>query len=314
MIAAEISRALGGHRVGRQWMARCPAHAGGGERTGSLSLRDGYAGVIVHCFAGCDFIDIRDALVDRGLWPARPDRDDEEARRRRQERARRAEAAHVEDEARDRAKAASDLLRAKQILRESVAPTPDTAVGIYLISREILPPWPACIRQHPHLFHRDESGCVSHHPAMVCPIRDIATNAVIGVHRTYLTPDGGKAAVDEPKKVLGRLLGGAVKLSPDANVTLGLGVSEGIETGLSILATGWSPIWSLGTAGNLGKLPVLPGIGALTVFADNDDLSSGTGERAACECATRWRAAGREVRVYIPRAPGNDWQDELGVR
>ena len=70
---------------------------------------------------------------------------------------------------------------------------------------------------------------------MVCPIRDIHTDEVIGCHRTYLAEGGAKADVDHPKKVLGRIIGGAIKLTPDEDVTGGLGICEGIETGLSIL-------------------------------------------------------------------------------
>jgi phage/plasmid primase-like uncharacterized protein len=59
---------------------------------------------------------------------------------------------------------------------------------------------------------------------------------------------------------------------------------------------------------------VLNGIEALTLFGDNDDDKSGAGEKAVRECAARWRAAGRDVTVYIPKAAGVDWNDELGVR
>jgi len=305
MIAAEISRALGGHRVGRQWMARCPAHAGGGERTGSLSLRDGYAGVVVHCFAGCDFRDIRDALVDRGLWPARPDRDDEEARRKRQERARKASAYHLEAEAEDRAKALRDLRIAKEILRDALAPTPDSIVGRYLTGRGLDPPWPACIREHPRLYHRDDSGRVTHWPALVAPVRDSRTNAIRGVHRLWLQPDGTKAPVDTCRKILGRGGGGAVKLSPDCAVTLGLGLVEGVEDGLDVLQRGWAPVWALLGRQNIERFPVLSGVEHITVFADRDDPGMG----AAKACARRWRAAGLRSDIVPPRA-AKDWNAE----
>jgi hypothetical protein len=308
--ASEIAHALGGKSIGRsQWMAKCPSHQ---ERTGSLSIKDGYAGPLVYCFGGCAQSEVIQALVDRGLWPKHDrEADDEEARRKRQERDRKAAAARLDDEAKERAKAASDLLRAKTILRESVAPTTGSVVGIYLVARGIDPPWPACIREHPRLYHRDGAGVVSHHPAMVCPIRDVHTDAVIGCHRTYLAEGGAKADVDHPKKVLARIIGGAIKLTPDADVTGGLGISEGIENGLTALAENWAPVWALATAGNLASFPVLVGVEALTIFGDNDDDKSGTGEKAARECAARWRAAGREVTVRIPKVTGCDWNDAL---
>jgi hypothetical protein len=67
--AAEIAHALGARRVGQnRWMARCPAHR---ERTPSLSIAEGRDGrALVHCFAGCEQIDVIAALRGRGLWSA----------------------------------------------------------------------------------------------------------------------------------------------------------------------------------------------------------------------------------------------------
>ncbi len=56
MIAESIAKALGGHRAGATWMARCPAHE---DRKPSLSISSGKDGkVLVHCHAGCDQRDV----------------------------------------------------------------------------------------------------------------------------------------------------------------------------------------------------------------------------------------------------------------
>ena len=66
MIAAELAKALGGHRAGATWMARCPAHE---DRKPSLSISSGKDGkVLVHCHAGCDQRDVIAILRQRGLW------------------------------------------------------------------------------------------------------------------------------------------------------------------------------------------------------------------------------------------------------
>ena len=56
-------------KSGDGWSARCPSHD---DRNPSLSVSEGDTQeVVVHCFAGCGFEDIRDALgLDR--WDARP--------------------------------------------------------------------------------------------------------------------------------------------------------------------------------------------------------------------------------------------------
>jgi putative DNA primase/helicase len=70
---------------------------------------------------------------------------------------------------------------------------------------------------------------------------------------------------------------------------------------------GFSPAWALGDAGNLRQFPVLSGIECLTIIVDND--ASGTGQRAALECSSRWTIAGREVFRVIPDRSGDDMND-----
>jgi hypothetical protein len=99
---------------------------------------------------------------------------------------------------------------------------------------------------------------------------------------------------------------GIIRLSPDDEVGFGLGICEGIETGLSIIAAGWRPVWACGSLGMLRHFPVLDGTAALTVFADAKPHEI-EGARA---CAARWTAAGREAAVWIPPAAG-DWNFAL---
>lgn len=139
--------------------------------------------------------------------------------------------------------------------------------------------------------------------AMVGLITDVATNAPIGIHRTYLNADGSKSA----KKMLGTAKGGVVRLSHDTEVTSGLSISEGIETALGAMKFGASPMWACLSAGNIASFPVLDGIEALTIYADNDQ--SGTGQYAAYKCAARWHEAGREVTITNSNTVGEDIAD-----
>ena len=66
MTAETIAKALGGHRAGSTWMARCPAHD---DSCPSLAISAGTNGkVLVRCHAGCDQRDVIAALSKRGLW------------------------------------------------------------------------------------------------------------------------------------------------------------------------------------------------------------------------------------------------------
>ena len=143
---------------------------------------------------------------------------------------------------------------------------------------------------------------------MLALMTDPLTAEPTGVHVTYLAPGGrGKAGGGRPKVMLGRA--GVVRLVEDAEVTTGLGLSEGVENALAVMQhSGWSPVWAAGSAGGIASFPVLPGIEALTIFADADD--GGTSVEAARRCALRWRRAGRRVWLVLPR-PGEDFNDML---
>jgi putative DNA primase/helicase len=125
--------------------------------------------------------------------------------------------------------------------------------------------------------------------AMVALITNAITGEPIGIHRTFLDRDGNRTS----KKMLGAAAGGVVRLTPDEEFTGGLGVAEGIETALAVP---FRPVWACLSAGQLAALPVLSGIEALTIFADQDK----TGINAANTCGERWHSAGVEVTMAAP--------------
>lgn len=184
---------------------------------------------------------------------------------------------------------------ARRIWCES-GPAPGSPVETYLQHRGVALPDAPVIRWHPACPRT--GGPL---PAMVALMSDPATGEPTGVHRTFLRPDGtGKATVDKPKTMLGRA--GVIRLAEPEGI--GLGLAEGIETGLSVMqAIGWGPVWAAGSRGGVETFPVLPAC-TLTIFADAD----GPGLKSARLCAARWAAAGREALIYVPPA-GEDWND-----
>ena len=66
--AKTISEALGGRRTGDSYRSACPV-CGGSNKATKFSVKDEGGRVLVHCHAGCDFIDIVTELRNRGLWP-----------------------------------------------------------------------------------------------------------------------------------------------------------------------------------------------------------------------------------------------------
>lgn len=182
-------------------------------------------------------------------------------------------------------------------------PLAGTAVG-YLRARGLaLPPKDSDLRWLPTLRHPVDGF---EGPALVALIRNAITCEPMSLHRTWIGPDGSKRGTPPRMLLKGHTkIGGVVMLWPSEAVTHGLAVAEGIETALAAGHVN-TPVWSLIDAGNLAQFPVLDGIDALTIFADHDNA----GMNAAQSVATRWRAAGREVRVFMPRTKGHDVADE----
>jgi putative DNA primase/helicase len=156
------------------------------------------------------------------------------------------------------------------------------------------------LRFHPSCPYQGERR-----PCMLSLLRDIKTNAPRAIQRTALSEDGAKVG----RMTLGPKAGAAIKLSGEADVSTALTIGEGLETTLAGMMLGYAPAWALGDAGELAAFPVLPGIESITILVDHD--CSGTGQRAALKCSSRWTEAGREVFRLVPRRPGTDVNDLL---
>lgn len=185
--------------------------------------------------------------------------------------------------------------------------TPDCPAGRYLLARGCaLPPPAGDLRWHPSLKH--PCGYVG--PALVALVTHAVTGEMMTLHRTWLAADGsGKAPVDKPRLLMKGQpkKGGVVRLWPDAAVTTGLCVAEGIETALTA-ARGFGLAWAAIDAANLAAFPLLDGIEALTVAVDHDRA----GLDAFNAAAARWVAAGREVIEWLPPEHDKDINDWAG--
>jgi len=290
----EIARRLGGEIQGRQVLAPGPGHSPGDR---SLSVRLSHqspTGFIVFSHSGDDFQTSKDYVAERmGLGS--------DAWRRRSSR-------QIGDlNAAANSALASDpaarIARAARIW-DDAGDAHGTIVETYLASRGLaLPDGTDVLRFHPACPWRDEERQQTIRvPAMVAAMRAIDGDAITGVHRTRLTPDGVK--VD--RRMLGIAAGAAIKLDADTDVTHGLVIGEGIETCLAARQLGFRPAWAVASAGAIATFPVLPGVECLTLLAENDP----TNARAVDTCARRWHAAGREVIVIEPRI-GNDLNDAI---
>lgn len=216
---------------------------------------------------------------------------------------RRREEARRKAEAQERAETLRLQRRAHSMWREAIDPA-DSPVSSYLRSRGLdLPPHiaGAVIRYHPRCPWGEGTA-----PAMVTLIRAVHTGEPIGIHRTAFDQSGAKIG----RKVFGSAAGGAIMLDDFADVGSGLTVGEGVETCLAARQLGLAPVWALISVGNIGALPVLAGVEALTVLGEVDTAPSRPSATAFERVAARWHAEGRAVDLVMPRI-GRDMNDVI---
>jgi putative DNA primase/helicase len=155
--------------------------------------------------------------------------------------------------------------------------------------------------------------------ALLAKVRDPEGHWV-NLHRTFLTADGEKAPIDDPRRVMALPLpkGSAVRLSEAAPA---MGVAEGMETAVSASLMAGVPVWAaLNANGVRGFTP--PACARwFTVYGDQDE--SFEGQSAAFTLArSLWAKrkdweGGLHVSVAIPGltldGPARDWNDEHAV-
>ena len=289
-------------RRGREYVALCPFHK---EKTPSFTVNEDKG--FYHCFgcaahgdvigfvmasAGCSF---REAVEDlRGghgpMSLANVRRAAERQRHAEAERRRRAE--------QDAQRRTRDAL---QIWRRAV-PAPGTLVETYLRARGITIPIPPSLRYLAAAMHKP-TGLIL--PAMVAGVQG-PDGKVKAVHRTFLSRDGtAKASVRDPRMSLGPVSGGTVRL---ARANGRLAVSEGIETGLSILQATGVPTWAALSATNMTNVILPPDIRDVILGPDGGEA----GETGARQAAKRFVDEGRAVRI-APAPEGQDFNDMLSA-
>ena len=254
----------------------------------SVSLAETEEGrILIHCFSPKDdWRDVRLALADLGLLDDEPLRNERGARW---------------SVSKIAAQPASEerVARAQRIWDES-RPVHRTVATAYLRRRAIPEAaWDTpALRFHPSMTSLDDRV---RRPALVAAIAG-PTGVLQGVQVTLLSAHGtAKAAVATPRRVIGKLLGGAVRLS-EAQDELVIG--EGVETMLSASQRFKIPAWAALTADNLARFNVAPSLRRLIIAADRDPAG------VAAADALRERAQA-DLNVEIAAAPDgfNDWND-----
>lgn len=280
--ARQIVDALDGHWTGRQGMCCCPAHD---DRTPSLSVGLTSNAILFHCFAGCTSDEVLNGLKQHGVRP----RDLFDGK-----------GGPIVSLAKPFGRDAN----ACRLWREAV-PIAGTVAEHYLANRSI-PIRSSELRflDRTPLGRKSE---VRFLPALIAAVRmDIG---IVAIQRTFLDPaTATKATFFKPKRALGQLGAGAVRLS--APVAGRLGLAEGTESAFSAQILFGIPCWA--TLGNerFGIVAVPESITELHLFVDADK----GGDIALKRGMEVYEGPGRTIIPHTPSKPGSDWNYELRER
>ncbi|WP_126448376.1 DUF7146 domain-containing protein [Sulfuricystis multivorans] len=193
---------------------------------------------------------------------------------------------------------------------------------LYLARRGISIRPPDALRFHPSLSYYDGDKRIGEYPAIIAMVTGAHGNPVT-IHRTYLTPDGKKAPVESPKKLMSypkdrKIIGGAIRLVDPGTV---LAVAEGLETALAVMEGTGLPVWCAVNALLLENFTPPAGVNRVIVFADKDRPTEqhpkGHGQEAAKQLVQRLWEMGIKASAIVPAGeipPGQkslDWLDIL---
>lgn len=163
--------------------------------------------------------------------------------------------------------------------------------------------WPS-LRFHPDLWYRAFEGApLQSFPGLLAAVTDLE-GRITGLQRTWLDHTKSiKAAIPDPRRALGHLLGNGVRFGSATDV---LAAGEGIETVLSLKSVLPDlPMVAALSANHLAALILPPGLLRLYIVRDRDVA----GRRAAKWLRIRARKAGIEVRDLLP--VHTDFNDDL---
>lgn len=170
---------------------------------------------------------------------------------------------------------------------------------------------PNAVRFMPEAQYWEEGKLVSKHPAMVVAGYD-SEGRVVQLHTTYLTPDGQKAPVRDPKKTKSSI---GVNSFAFRLLEVGddgvLGLSEGIETSLAAAVKFNHAVWACHSNTVLANFKVpsslISCLKKIIIYADNDgwrQKPDGTrwnpGVTKARELAVRLRNEFKSQGIRIP--------------
>ncbi|MBL6990125.1 MAG: DUF3987 domain-containing protein [Bacteriovoracaceae bacterium] len=278
-------------RTKNGFIGHCPCHHDSNPSL-SITATNNKTNPLIYCHAGCSQEDLISYFRRHSLWLSK-------------------ETSSVSfDSTNNRDIKKKDTLMISKIIKECNQLSQPNPATLYIKNRGLLPVENPSLLYHPKLIY-NECGKTATHPALVAKITDLK-GTTLGIQRIYLTNNGDKALLSNPKKVLGDLKGNAIMLDAPNDV---LHIAEGLETALAVREALKESTWSVVNANNILTVNLPANIKELHIWADKD--KSKTGEIKALEAAKTINNSGVIVYVHVPplevceSSKGVDWLDVL---
>src|SRR3546814_16310978 len=127
---------------------------------------------------------------------------------------------------------------------------------------------------------------------------------MVGLHRTYLQPNGTKLDVANRRMTLGQVRGGAIRLGEASGKLI---VCEGLEDGLTLHEGLGIPVWVACGAAFMRHMVIPATVRTLLIAADND----AAGESAPPRAADAPTNGGRALRLMRPNSAFNELNNQI---
>tara|TARA_R110002096_G_scaffold430722_3_gene645009 strand:+ start:4410 stop:5435 length:1026 start_codon:yes stop_codon:yes gene_type:complete len=196
-----------------------------------------------------------------------------------------------------------EVVTAARRLFNAARPIGGTIAEKYLFGRSIVVPPQTALRFHPNVYHRDDDGNRSAHPALLAAVHD-NDGKFMAVNRIWIDRMGaGLAPIATPKKALGHLLGHAVRFDYPRDILV---VGEGVETILSLKCVRPDLAMAAALSANHLAAFIPPSHIKLLITAGDNDKA---GEKAAVTLAERVCTMG--ITSYNFVSHSKDFNDDL---
>lgn len=178
----------------------------------------------------------------------------------------------------------------------------NTLAEKYLLSRDIIltDKDKEVLKFHPKIMNKEINKAI---PCLLLKVQKTPNDELSAIHRIYLSENGHKATIKQPKMALGSIKGLGIWFGEPGNK---LWIGEGAEEALSIRSMNRPFAVSTINATNFHNLTIPEYVKEIILCPNSDEA----GKRSCQKALKSYKMKGRKIKIAIP-PPGKDFNDLL---